>query len=370
MSWREYNWGPGLYLVFYQIILLVSLPFYFYYADVQLNVVLWSILLLFLTGLSITAGYHRYFSHKSFKTNKVIEALLIFFGSMTGQGSILRWCYDHRLHHAYVDTKQDPYNINEGFWYAHFFWIFNKPDEIDVKLTADLQRNPLVMFQHRWYITLMFSTNILAFLFVGWICNDYLGAFVLAWWLRYFILHHSTWFINSLAHTWGDKPFCKEQTAVNNYIIALLTFGEGYHNYHHVFANDYRNGIRWFHYDPTKWLVWFMHKIGLAWDLRHVDHTTINKRMILESKNILLDKLRETCKETQKELESTIQVVSERIVSHLTTLRELKVKYSQTSTKELANEIKMEIKEIKKRFKKDWKAWKNLTIQVKNLCHA
>lgn len=367
---REINWGPSLFLIIYQALLLVTLPFYFYYATVSWSTVAWSVILLYLTGMSITAGYHRYFSHKSYKTNRVVEAFLIFFGSMAGQGSVLRWSYDHRLHHAHVDTDDDPYNINKGFWYAHFLWILDKPGEIDKKLTADLQRNPLVMLQHRWYGTSMVVSNLMAFAFVGWLCADYWGAFFLAWWLRFFVLHHSTWFINSLAHTWGDRPFCQEQTAVNNFIIALLTFGEGYHNYHHVYANDYRNGIRWFHFDPTKWLVWTLNKLGLAWDLRRVDNTTISKRMVLERKNILLEKVKNGCAEKKEELELAIQSMSDQIVDRLAAIHRLSKEYKDTQTKALAKQIRMEIKELKRHIHTDWKEWMRLSRQVMRLAPA
>src|SRR5206468_2641426 len=141
----------------------------------------------------------------------------------------------------------------------------------DPKVVPDLMKNRLVMFQDRFIGTWMILSNAIAFLLVGWLLNDFLGAFVISLWTRLFTLHHFTWFINSLAHTWGDKPFSQEQSAVDNYIISLLTFGEGYHNYHHTFANDYRNGIRWYHFDPTKWLIWSLHKLGLAFDLKRMN---------------------------------------------------------------------------------------------------
>ncbi len=141
---------------------------------------------------------------------------------MAGQGSALHWAFDHRLHHAYVDTDRDPYSIKKGFWYAHFLWILEKPQKIDPKVVPDLMKNRLVQFQHRYIGFLMVFTNVMTFIIVGWLSNDYLGAFFLATWTRLFVLHHFTWFINSLAHTWGDKPFCQEQSAVNNTLLLFL----------------------------------------------------------------------------------------------------------------------------------------------------
>jgi stearoyl-CoA desaturase (delta-9 desaturase) len=362
---REISWGPGLFLVIYQSILLLSLPFYFWYAPLHLSTFISGFILLYLTGLSITAGYHRYFSHKSFKTNPVIEFFLLFFGSAAGQGSALRWCYDHRNHHAFVDTDKDPYCIKKGFWYAHFTWIFDKQSEIEPKMVGDLMRKPMIMVQHNHYVKCMVASNLLLFALTGWLCKDYLGAFVIGWWFRFFLLHHFTWFINSLAHTWGDKPFCEDQTAVNNFVISMLTFGEGYHNYHHVYANDYRNGIRWYHFDPTKWLIWTLNKCGLAHELKRVDPTTINKRMVLERKNLLLSKLRTACDEKRAELEITIQALSDQLIVQINQFNEVRKEYAtMKQSKEMTRKLKSELKQLKKRLQADWRIWSDVSRYV------
>jgi stearoyl-CoA desaturase (delta-9 desaturase) len=221
-----------------------------------------------------------------------VEAVILFLGAMAGQGSALRWSFEHRLHHAHVDTDDDPYTIKKGFWYAHFLWILEEPRKIQERVVSDLIKNKLVMFQDRYYPYLMVLTNMFVFFAVGALLNDYLGAFFIAVMTRMFFLYHFTWFINSLAHTWGDKPFSQEQSAVDNYILSLLTFGEGYHNYHHTFANDYRNGVRWFHFDPTKWLIWTLNKLGLAHGLKRMSAYTIKKKMVLEHKSLLIDQIK------------------------------------------------------------------------------
>ncbi|MGK0181871.1 MAG: stearoyl-CoA desaturase (delta-9 desaturase) [Halioglobus sp.] len=267
--------GAGIAIICYHAFLLVSLPVYLYYNPPGLSLVLVSIALFFATGIGITAGYHRYYSHKAYKMKSIPEAVLLFFGTMATQGSALRWSYDHRKHHAFVDTDKDPYSIKKGFWYAHMWWLMDESPEIEPKVVSDLLKNKMVAFQHRHYYKLMVFTNILAFLVTGWALGDFLGAFFITLWVRLLTLHHCTWFINSLAHTWGSKSFSKEHSAVDNFLISLLTFGEGYHNYHHTFANDYRNGIRWYNFDPTKWLIWALHKTRLAWDLKKVDFFTV-----------------------------------------------------------------------------------------------
>lgn len=368
MRTKEFNWGPGLFLLIYQPLLLISLPFYFYYFTLNWSTVCISVILLFLTGLSITAGYHRFYSHRSYRAHPLVEGILLFFGSMAGQGSALRWAFDHRLHHAHVDTDQDPYSINKGFWYAHFLWILEKPRVIEEKVVPDLMRNAQVQFQHKYSSLLMVMTNIVIFFLVGFLTGDFVGTFFLACWTRLFLLHHFTWFINSLAHTWGDKPFCQEQSAVNNFIIAFLTFGEGYHNFHHTFANDYRNGIRWYHFDPTKWLIWSLNKVGLASNLKRIDSYTIKKRMILERKQLLLERIYNTCSLKKEEWEKRVIEMSEQMMAKISDLNALKEHYKAMRKQGLAREMLLEFKGelvlLRKSLKADWRLWKQISRVV------
>ena len=160
---KDINWVPTLFLTIYQTLQMITLPVYFYFYTPSWALLGISFILLYLTGFSITAGYHRYYAHQSYKTNTFIESILLFFGSMTAQGSALRWAFDHRIHHAHVDTDNDPYNINRGFLYAHCLWIIDKPREIESKIVPDLLRNKLVVFQHKHIGKLIVLTNFLAF---------------------------------------------------------------------------------------------------------------------------------------------------------------------------------------------------------------
>ena len=314
MKLKNFNWGPGLFLIIYQIFCSSRYPFIFITMSPGWKMIASSLVLLYLTGLSITAGYHRFYAHRSYRAKPLIEGILLFFGAMAGQGSALRWSFDHRLHHAHVDTDDDPYSIKKGFWYAHFLWILEKPRTIDPKVVPDLMKNRLVQFQHQTYRLTDAIYECHCFFVVGWLLNDYIGAFFIAVWTRLFAFHHFTWFINSLAHTWGDKPFCQEQSAVNNYVIALLTFGEGYHNFHHTYANDYRNGIRWYHFDPTKWLIWTLNKFGLTSDLKRMDYYTIKKRLVLQRKELLMERLCNLWHDKKDEFEKRVLELSDSIV--------------------------------------------------------
>lgn len=365
------NWGPILFLVIYQVVLLAGLPFYFYYNVPSTAMIVATFILLYLTGLSITAGYHRYFAHRTYRTGSIMETILLFFGTMAVQSSALRWSFDHRVHHAHVDTDKDPHSIHKGFWYAHFLWLFEKPKEIEPKIVSDLLKNKLVMFQHRYYKILMIVSNAIPTLLLGWFFNDYLGAVVLALGLRMFLLHHFTWFINSLAHTFGDKPFSQEQTAVDNYLLSLATFGEGYHNYHHTYANDYRNGIRWYHFDPTKWLIWSLNKIGVTYNLKRMDTATIQKRIVIEHKNLLLERIKALCYVRKEELENVIQEISERMVTKIAQFNKLKEEYSQTKrekpSRDIVYDMQQELKQLKKSLREDCRLWLQLSKRIMSL---
>ncbi|MGE5195923.1 MAG: acyl-CoA desaturase [Anaerolineae bacterium] len=372
MKMKEVELGTTIFIVGYHLALLIGLPFFFWFFSPSIGVWVSAFILLYLSGLSITAGYHRLYSHTSYKTNRWIEGFFLFFATVATQGSALKWASDHRKHHAYVDTDLDPYSINKGFWYAHMLWLFRKSNPIDKKVVADLYRNPLVLFQHKFYIPLMLLSNTLSFLFVGYLFNDYMSAFVLTWWVRLFFLHHFTWFINSLAHTWGAQSFSQEHSAVDNYVISLLTFGEGYHNYHHTFASDYRNGIRWYHFDPTKWMIWLLHRCGLAHNLRRVSHVRIKERIVIERKHELLLRLKNYWKSNKALLEEAVERMTADILIKFADFHRLVTEYKSHKSqpkpdKQMLKNLSLEIKSLKKGLKNDWRHWKKLSKDIMRL---
>ena len=369
MKQGDRDWATTLFILGYHIILLVGLPFYFFNHSPSWQMWTISAILLYAAGMAITAGYHRFYSHTTYKTNRLIEAVLLFFASLATQGSALKWSCDHRRHHAFVDTDRDPYSINKGFWFAHILWMFRKTEPIDKKVVADLYKNPLVMFQHKYYVFCMLGSNLLATLAVGYFLNDYLGAFAISWLTRLFFLHHFTWFINSLAHTWGAQAFSKEHTAVDNYCISLVTFGEGYHNYHHTFANDYRNGIKWYHFDPTKWLIWTLAKCGLASNLRRMSPMQVKEKILLEDKQVLSERLKNYWVENKQHLESSVEKMSGEILSKFSHFQELATQYKnikkeEFQDKEVVRKIKGDLKSLKKSIQIDWKHWKKLSKKI------
>ncbi|MDP5030190.1 MAG: fatty acid desaturase [Paraglaciecola sp.] len=243
------------------------------------------IVLIYFSGMSITAGYHRLWSHKTYDANPVVKVILAIGGAMALQNSILHWSSDHRIHHKHVDDNEsDPYSANKGFWYSHIGWMLREYQVhrySDYSNCRDLQKDKVVMWQHRHYLSIMLSANFGVPVLLGWLNDDIWGMLLLAGVFRLFVVHHVTFFINSLAHIWGRQPYTDKNSARDNDILAFFTFGEGYHNFHHIFEYDYRNGIRWWQFDPTKWLISGLSYIGLTKNLRRCPEERIEKARVV-----------------------------------------------------------------------------------------
>lgn len=360
----NFNWTTGLFIIGYHVGLLVGLPFYFYYSPPTVSLIVVSVVLLFLTEIGIGGAYHRFYAHRCYSLSKPAEGVLLLLATLATQGSALTWSYEHRLHHSFVDTDRDPYSIKKGFWYAHVLWLFEKAKPMDEKRVPDLIKNKLVMFQHKYAGTLQIGSNLVVCGLIGWMLGDFLGAFVITWWTRLLVSHHLTWFVNSLAHCWGEKTYSKEHSAVDNYILAFLTVGEGYHNYHHTFAADYRNGVRWYHFDPTKWTIWTLSKLGLARNLRRFNHVAIRKRLLMEDRKLLLTNLKRHAHIKKVELEQKINQLAECIHAKLNRtnalaeqIKQLRKRRSERAT---LDAIRRELKSLKQSIHQDWKAWSHL----------
>jgi len=277
---RGFNRKAGSFFIVYHLLLVATLPFYLAHRPPNATLMLGTGALLAVLGVTLTVLYHRFYSHRTFELHRAVEAVaLLLFGTLTNQGSALEWAFDHRRHHKYTETDDDPHAITKGFWYAHVLWILERRPPVDPKLVPDLVRDPLVMFQHRHYNALMVASNVGVSLLLGWLSGDWLGGFYVGLLVRMFLHHHLTFCINSLAHWWGTKPFAPDQTAVNNPLCSLLTFGEGAHNYHHVFPSDYRIGDGWYHYDPGKWVIWSLARVRLARALKRASKPAIERSL-------------------------------------------------------------------------------------------
>ena len=269
---------------------LIGVPLWAVYASIGWTEVNVAIALFFFTGMSITAGYHRLWSHKNYEAHPVVRVILAIGGAMAVQNSILHWSSDHRVHHRHVDVNDaDPYSAKRGFWFSHMGWMLREYQAHrydDYSNCKDLQKDKVVMWQHNYYVPIILVANFGITGFLGWLNGDIIGMILVAGVARLVAVHHVTFFINSLAHIWGSRPYTDTNTARDNGVIALFTFGEGYHNYHHIFEYDYRNGIRWWQYDPTKWLIKGLSYLGLTKKLRTTPEERIEKaRLQMQLKN-------------------------------------------------------------------------------------
>jgi stearoyl-CoA desaturase (Delta-9 desaturase) len=243
----------------------------------------WFVVILSANELAITCGYHRLMAHSTYQAHPLLRLLYLLFGAMALQNSALVWSAGHRVHHRHIDDpEQDPYCARRGFWFSHIGWMLKDyPSGLpEFSTVRDLQNDPLVMWQHRHYLAVALGMNLGLPLLIGWASGDLWGVFLLAGMLRLVVSHHLTFCINSLAHIVGSQPYTGENTARDNAAVALLTFGEGYHNFHHMFAHDYRNGVRWWQWDPSKWFIKTMSWCGLATNLKQVPWFRIQRALL------------------------------------------------------------------------------------------
>ncbi|KAG2367168.1 hypothetical protein BDR07DRAFT_1393819 [Suillus spraguei] len=279
ISWdnwyKELNWLHVAILVGTPILGLAGS----YYTRLRWETAVWSVVYYYMTGLGITAGYHRLWAHRSYNASKPLQYALAFFGAGAVEGSIKWWSRGHRAHHRYTDTDLDPYNAHRGLLWSHIGWMIVKPRrKPGVADVSDLTKNEVVRWQHKYYLTLVV---VMGFLFptvvagLGW--GDWQGGYIYAGLLRLCFVHHSTFCVNSLAHWLGETPFDDKHSPRDHLVTALVTIGEGYHNFHHQFPMDYRNAIKWYQYDPTKWFIWSCQKLGFASHLKSFPDNEVRK---------------------------------------------------------------------------------------------
>ncbi len=272
------NWIPATILVATPIAAAIITPWYLFTHDVSAPV--WGVFGAFMvwTGMSITTGYHRLLAHRAYKAHPIVKNFLLLGSTLAVQGSAFDWVSGHRTHHRHVDDRlDDPYSAKRGFWFSHIGWMLrNYPSgKFDYKNIPDLTKDRTLQIQHKYYGLWVVALNVGMVAAIGWLLGDVWGTLVIAGLLRLVLTHHFTFFINSLCHMFGSRPYTDTNTARDNFFLAIFTWGEGYHNYHHFFQYDYRNGVKWWQYDPTKWLIVGLSKLGLTTDLRTVDDTTI-----------------------------------------------------------------------------------------------
>ena len=303
---KNIHWLNTIFLTGTFLITLFGVPCYVWYFGLDLFQVLLFLFFFIATGMSITLGYHRLFSHLAFQAAWPVRFFTLFFGAAAFENSALTWCADHRRHHKYAGHDDDPYDIRKGFWHAHIGWLlFRHGPDTPLTWVRDLQKDPLIILQHRFYIPLGITVSfalppLIGFLYGGWVSA--LGAFLIAGFARVVFVHHMTFCINSLCHWTGKRPYSSESSARDSFLMALFTFGEGYHNYHHEFQHDYRNGVKPWQWDPTKWTIRILEALGLTRNLRTVPKAKILQAEITEQRRQALERFAKKDTEASRSL--------------------------------------------------------------------
>jgi stearoyl-CoA desaturase (delta-9 desaturase) len=262
------NWLNVAFLFLSPLVALGAVGVYVQHQGVHVGDLLCFATMAVATGLAITAGYHRYYSHRTYECHPIVQVFYLAFGASALQAPVLDWVADHRDHHRFVDREGDPYNIKRGFFYAHMGWTFYKDaGQRDSARTHDLAKDGLVLAQRRHHEVLGLAVGFLCPFVIGLAFGRPWGGVLWGGLLRLVVAHHGTFLINSVGHRFGRQPYSGRDSSKDNALLALLTFGEGYHNFHHAHPRDFRNGVRWYDWDPTKWWIFTLSVLGLAWGL-------------------------------------------------------------------------------------------------------
>ena len=221
-------------------------------------------------SLGVGLGWHRLLTHRGFKAPKWLEYVLSTLATMSIQDSPDKWVATHRMHHAFTDTDKDPHSIKPGFWWAQIGWIVwgtaQDHDQAPLKrYVPDLINDPVHVLISRFYYVPIIVSAFLLFAIGGWqmVVWGVFARVVVGW--------HTTWFVNSLSHIYGDRPHDTGDRSTNNWFVAILTFGEGWHNNHHMSPTSARHGLKWYQFDMNWIAIRVLEKLGLATDIKVFD---------------------------------------------------------------------------------------------------
>lgn len=344
---KKINWLNTLFLIFTPLIGIVGTILLYIYATVPWQTWLLAAAFSLAGGMSITAGYHRLFAHKTYKASWPVQLFFVLFGSGTFEGSVFDWSTDHRDHHRYTDTDKDPYSVTVSFWHAHIGWLLT----LDVSKRHysninDLKKSRLLRLQDRFYVIFCVGMGFALPTAIAALWGAPLSGFIVAGALRIAFGHHMTFCINSLCHMIGKRQYSTEITARDNWISAIVTLGEGYHNYHHKFPIDYRNGVRFYQFDPTKWLIRGLSFVGLTWDLQSVSKYRMIEAIIEADSKLAANALEN----------SHMNSLRESVLKTISWIKEIESNYAKSRSKEYYQQIKDAKRELQRLYQ-EWQEW-------------
>lgn len=262
---RKLNWRNVTMVTFFH---LAAIPVFFTFSWQNLAVLLvgnWIV-----GSLGVGLGWHRLLTHRSFAAPKWLEYLLTILGTMSMQDPPDKWVATHRMHHKYVDTERDPHSARPGFWWPQLGWVvWGRAQDHDAetmrRYIPDLQKDPVHRLISRLYLVPIAVSAVLLFAVGGWpmVVWGVAARVVVGW--------HTTWFVNSLAHMYGGRPHETGDLSTNNWFVAILTFGEGWHNNHHAFPTSARHGLAWYQFDMNWITIRIFEKLGWAKKIKLAD---------------------------------------------------------------------------------------------------
>ncbi|MDP2875111.1 MAG: acyl-CoA desaturase [Holophaga sp.] len=356
------RWNPlnTPFLIGTLVLAVVLVPLNIIYSKALLFELIVSLGMFIAIGLSVAMGYHRLFSHRSYRASWPLRLVLLCFGAAAFQNSALRWASDHRLHHRFVDTERDPYSIRKGFWHAHWIWVMESTSH-PLEGVTDLQADPLVRWQDRYFFRIGAVVSLIP-VAIGFATDNVWGHLIMGLILRIVLTHHTTFLINSAAHAFGTQPYTDTNTARDNGLLAPFTFGEGYHNFHHMWPGDYRNGIRWYQWDTAKWLIKAFSWVGMADKLRRVPETVIQRAKLAMEEKRLAARLIAAPPSVAEDLRARLASARLRMDHALVALQE-----QRESLKTHHQEWKIAMLTRRAEVRMAWAEWKAARFLVRNL---
>lgn len=246
-----------------------------FYSGVTSAAVVCCVILYLARMFGVTAGYHRYFSHRTFKTGRVMQFFLAFLAESSSQRGVLWWAAHHRRHHKYSDEPNDIHSpVQDGFWYSHVGWIYNHNSTTDFDRVRDLAKYPELVWLDKYWVVPPVLLGIAVTALFG------LPGLFIGFCLSTVFVWHSTFFINSLAHVWGSRRYATTDDSRNNFWLALITLGEGWHNNHHYYMHCARQGFFWWEIDVTYYIIRALSAVGLVWEVREPPAKVLNPMAI------------------------------------------------------------------------------------------
>jgi stearoyl-CoA desaturase (delta-9 desaturase) len=369
---NKVRWTNSIFLIGTFATTVTAVPLYIWRFGLDGFQIALFLFFLISTGISITLGYHRLFSHLTFKAKWPVKLFTLLFGAAAFEGSAIAWSADHRRHHKFVDHEEDPYDISRGLFHAHIGWLlFRRGPDTPLTWVRDLKKDRLAWWQHRHYVAIAVGMAFVLPAAIGWAWGGpvaALGAFLIAGIARVVVVHHMTFCINSLCHWIGSRPYSSDCTARDSVLMAVCTFGEGYHNFHHEFQHDYRNGVKPWQFDPTKWTIWLLSKLGLVDGLRTVPEEKILKAQIAEHERML--RARMVDGNVPGQFESVLATARDRMNAALEKWEALLLEYraaasrqGEVSRRELA-ELRRDVRRAADQLRKSLGCWARICREL------